>query len=827
VYSQIPTDSIEKVLKKIKTDTAKVNFLIQTYERYNTVNYKAPDKYLQEALELSKNIDYKKGYALAVRSKGHFLLRNEKYDSALVCFNESLEILHKIKAKSYYSSLFLDLGIVYKRLGNYNLSRENFDKSFAYIKKQSNDEIIKLLYNCFGDLFLILNQKDSALYYYQQCLDLCLEKNDSVCLSETYNNIGTLYALEENYEKAIEYLLHDIELLRNDVNSSLLAEKYQHIGKIFAKQGNFLKAQEFYLKSLELRNLIGDKKSIAAIYNELASLYKLQSDLHKATEYLRKSLVIYEILEDKEGIAYTHALFGEIYFEMKEYSVSVSSFNHSLEIYNELNKMEQIVTIYQFIGKNYVAQRNLRDAIENFNKALEINEKLNNDKSFYTIFNELGNVYLLMKEYNKALQFASKSFDWASKENEKLLLVESSRILTDAYANIGNYKKAYDFQKVFKDSSECLLIGEYKKQINNIEYQHLNEKEQLAQKHESEMNEVLHQEMVQRLRIKIFTIVGAFVFLLLIGLVVFRIVQIERKAMKLFLQKNAEIQQQKDEIQMQKDEIHMQKNLISQKKQILEHKNKEIMHSVNYASKIQSALLPDEQILKDNFSEYFLLFKPRDIVSGDFYWFDKQEQKMIIVAADCTGHGISGALMSMLGVSFLSEIVKVEGLNDPGNLLNQLHNKIKDAFRQSLKNNDVQDAIDMALCIIDKKLNKLEFAGAHNCILIVRNTNDEMNITELKGDRNSISVMENEDIFTTKSFDIQKDDIIYLFTDGYLNQFGGKEDKKFKLKNFKDLVQKINEKPLAEQQKIIEKKLDSWIGDDDQVDDVLIIGIKY
>ncbi len=278
-----------------------------------------------------------------------------------------------------------------------------------------------------------------------------------------------------------------------------------------------------------------------------------------------------------------------------------------------------------------------------------------------------------------------------------------------------------------------------------------------------------------------------------------------------------QIQQQKDEIQTQRDFALKQRDEISIQKQ-------EIIDSIIYAKRIQAAILPSKKIIDKILSEYFILYKPRDIVSGDFYWVHQKDKKIIITVADCTGHGVPGAFMSIIGASFINEIVNINNIIQPNEILDNLKGKIINSLQQSSRDDSIRDGMDMSICVIDAENNTLNFAGANNSIYIVRD--DEL--IEVSPDKMPVSIYKNiTKPFTNHKIKLTKGDLIYMFTDGYADQFGGEKAKKFKYRQFKQMFLQIREAGMFEQKIILDKTIERWAGDLEQVDDILVLGIRY
>lgn len=268
-------------------------------------------------------------------------------------------------------------------------------------------------------------------------------------------------------------------------------------------------------------------------------------------------------------------------------------------------------------------------------------------------------------------------------------------------------------------------------------------------------------------------------------------------------------------------EVVKQKNEIEQKNIVLEYQKKEIEDSIRYARRIQTAVIPSEKDCLDHFTESFVFFRPLNIVSGDFYWISRVDNKIIFTAADCTGHGVPGAIMSMLGVAFLNEIVNKDHITEPDTILNNLRDKVIHALQQQGISGEARDGMDIALVCIDEQDKRLQYAGAYNPLIMIRNGE----IIETGGDKMPIGIYEKMNPFTKHEIQLQSGDVLYMTSDGYEDQFGGPDGKKFKSKKFKELLLEIHKYPMKNQKEIIEKRFDEWKGELNQVDDIVVTGI--
>jgi len=288
-------------------------------------------------------------------------------------------------------------------------------------------------------------------------------------------------------------------------------------------------------------------------------------------------------------------------------------------------------------------------------------------------------------------------------------------------------------------------------------------------------------------------------------------------------ERTREVVEQKEEIETQKEEIEAQLDLATLQRDTISKQKDLILDSIHYAERIQSAILPPVKILDEYLSDHFILFKPRDIVSGDYYWAREKDNKLLVAVADCTGHGVPGGFLSMLGISSMNEIVNRNKELDPGKILEQLREVVIASMHQTGSRDEAQDGIEIALCIIDLKKLSMEYAGANRPLYLLR----DGKVQHYRPDRMPIGIYEHDpEPFNKQSISLKKGDSIYLFSDGYVDQLGGPQRKTFRAINFRKLLLEIQDQPMEKQKAILVKKLASWQGDVEQIDDMLVMGIK-
>jgi len=309
------------------------------------------------------------------------------------------------------------------------------------------------------------------------------------------------------------------------------------------------------------------------------------------------------------------------------------------------------------------------------------------------------------------------------------------------------------------------------------------------------------------------------------------------------LSENAELHQKvnrelADKVKERTIEIEQQRDIVISQKDHIEKINTEITDSIRYAKYIQSSILPKADLLDSFLGEHFILNKPKDIVSGDFYWTSKIDSKIIIAAVDCTGHGVPGAFMSMLGMTLLNEIINKEYITHPGVILRRLRKEVINSLKQKNERGEQKDGMDISLCTLDPDNMKLQFAGANNPLYLIRKSNlkeagelrceltGDDRLYEIKGDMMPIGIYDRMEDFTLHEIDIFRGDSIYLFTDGFPDQFGGPDRKKLGYRQFKEQLLKNSSETMADQKKMLEKSLTDWMGANNQIDDILVIGFR-
>ena len=599
---------------------------------------------------------------------------------------------------------------------------------------------------------------------------------------------------------------------------------------------NFTYAQK-NIRSLEqkLKRSKGTEK-IEILY-KLSKAY-LTKSTKKSLTYSKKAYKLAKKSNKKSLQANALNMIGTAYFNQSNYRFAVHYYEKEAELRKSLKqRIPRAKTLYN-IASAYEAYKRYKKSIEFFELTLNEAKKIKYSPLIYKSYEAIIRINVNRKDYEDAFIYLQEYNSYKGKG--KFAYKNKLAILETKYEDALEEKKDKQNQLNIVDSTLMVVEKENKglvietaeksKEIDILNFDKKIKEEKIRKQ----------KEEAKRQRQKILALAIFLIVILIFSILLFKLLKDKKKAYKELTIKNIEINEQKEEIMVQaelllernneivekSEEIESQKDELLNQRDVALKQNKEIVDSINYAQRIQNAIFPSEQLLNAVFNEYFLLFKPRDIVSGDFYWVKQIRNFTIVAVADSTGHGVPGAFMSMLGTSFLNDLVTSRRLDNAGEILNRLRLKVKKSLGQTSKNFEVSDGMDIALYIINKEKQELQYSGAFNPLYILRENTDNEFI-EIKADNQPISAYMKETDFTNHKIKLQKNDCLYTFSDGYYDQFGGEKGRKFRLKNFKHLLLKIYNEPMDIQKKILEQTLLNWMGTKHkQLDDIIVFGLK-
>ena len=656
----------------------------------------------------------------------------------------------------------------------------NLDSLLTEVENTQIDSIKIQIYTEIAQDYLNQNKIEKGISYYQKIKEI-LSNNNQKGIARILANIGRVHYNVGEYGDAMKFYIKALDEVEKHDDRKFEPFIYNYMGSVFKRQRKFDKAVEYYEKGLDLAISKDDKVSIADSYNRIGVIYHMQDDMDMALKFYLKSLKIKEEIGVKSGIAESYGNMGILYENLKQYDEAIKYNLKSTVIRRELGDEFGIAVNLNNLGKLYMDKGNYSRAIIELNNSLEMSISLGVKDLTRASYHWISRCYKLKKKFKKALtahelysQYSDSLYDQKSQEQ------------------VAELEKKYETEKKEK---EIELLN----------------KEKVVQQLETEKNQAeIKKGNFQKLALAI-----GFVFTALLSFIIFRGYKQKKNSNQELTEKNTTLHQYNEEILTQREEIEQQKD-------VLELKNSEITDSIKYAKRIQEAILPSEKTVKEFFPNSYVMYKPKDIIAGDFYWFEKVGDYIMFAAADCTGHGVPGAMVSVVCHNAMNRAVREFGLTDPGLILDKTREIVVAEFEKS--EDDVKDGMDIALCSLSLEqqgVTVLQYAGAHNPLWIVRNGE----LLETKADKQPIGKFDGPVPFKTHNIDLQKGDTIYIFSDGYVDQFGGEKDKKFGSKRFKELLLSVQYNSMQEQKEILNSTFEKWMieSGSEQIDDVCIM----
>jgi serine phosphatase RsbU (regulator of sigma subunit)/Tfp pilus assembly protein PilF len=663
--------------------------------------------------------------------------------------------------------------------------------------------------------------------------------NNKKELARAILNHGIAEYYLDNYEKGIELSKKalDISIKLDDEHGQGMANNI--IGEIYVYTAKYADALSYLSKARAQLENTNDNKNLARCNNNMGIIHKNQYNLNEALTYFKRA---FEIGDDyRKGDATLYM--GMVYLGQKKFTEAERSFREAIKYakinedqYVKADALEGLGQVNTFFGKH-------DEAKQNFLEALAIKEEVEDLQGISTVCNGLGNLFLQSDDAENAFIYFSRSVQIAEEIQTKEELKDAYLGMSNTYHLMGDDKLAFENLDKYNKINEEILSEEASKKLGALEESLAAEKRKQEEAFKEKEREARAEQ--EKFKLRIYFIIGG-IILLIFGFAawsMYRRNKLKQKANEKLTALNAEITAQKDEIEKQKNATEMQKHII-------EEKNKEITDSINYARKIQFAILPKEEEFTNAFPDSFVLFKPKDIVSGDFYWFTKvlatstnsrrgasdgrradtdfgdvstNPELYIYATCDCTGHGVPGGFMSMLGTSLLNETINEKGISKTGQILDLVRDKLITEMKQTGVEGENKDGMDLVLTCYDLKNMTLTYSAANNGFYIIRN--GEM--LEFVADKQPIGYYGDAmKPFTENVVELQKGDCVYTFTDGYADQFGGPKGKKYKYKQFEELLLSIWQKPMREQHQILNDSVENWRGDLEQNDDICVIGVR-
>ncbi|MCS6987929.1 MAG: tetratricopeptide repeat protein [Chloroherpetonaceae bacterium] len=641
-----------------------------------------------------------------------------------------------------------------------------------------------------------LSDYSSALAASQSALALYETLGDKRGVALSLMNVGNVNENLSDYHSALRCYQKSLALFEELGDKSGEAKALCNIGLCYFGFSDYANALSHYQRGLALFQERGEKHDEAKALCNIGQAFEKLSDYHSALQCYQKSLALFEELADKHGVGVVKSNIGNVYFNLSDFANAIRYYQQSLTTFREIGERRSVAILLNNVGTAYLNLADYPNALQHFQESLAIKQEIGYKKGIAYALGQIGKVYHNLADYRKALEIYQQNLALQREVGNKYGVALAMNNIGATYVQLGSHAEAEDiFQQALRLADELGL-----KDVRCQILRHLAElRAQMGRYEEAYRTHVAFYEARQEVFNR----------------------ETQEKLSQLQVRFETEQARKQAELLQKETEIFRLRNIE------LAQANEKILSSIRYASRIQNALLPDGEKISRAFSEWFAFYKPQGIVSGDFYWFYEVEQTWFIAVADCTGHGVSGAFMSALGISFLNQLIAEQRLQSPAEILTRLNEMVRQALHQE-KGGDMlatlQDGMDIGLAKAKGK--RLTFAGARRPLYVARATREGTEIIELKGERLSVGGYGGrEEKFEEHELELEKDDVAYLTTDGYADM-GNAQGKSYGRKRFIALLKDIARLPMAEQKERLETEMRLFQGDAEQRDDVTIFGFK-
>lgn len=677
----------------------------------------------------------------------------------------------------------------------------------AGLKAEAKDEAFKkgIVLFCKALLYRSNDSITESMHQVKQSLPFL--KSNPRYLAEANGLIVMNYYLLNEFDSCIVVGDRVLASVRQSKNATAELEILMTMGRSYDFIGNRRKGIEISLQGIELAKREQKLVKLSELYISMSIIYKGE-DLKTAKKYALMALKVLGNKPDPEEYIVLDAAYlmlGNVYLDAKDLDSAMYYYDLCKNSALKNNDQRTYMSALGNIG-------NVAYNLKQYDKALEYNlltlaeyRKDNIKSEIAVAYGSLADIYKDMKNYPKAILYYDSALTVTKQIQSADDFIYNYKGLSETYEMMGNDKEAFKYFRLYKQWNDSINNNQNSKKITQMELDYKYRSEQQEKDLLQKNKDLITQEKLSRQKYIIWTgILGTALLLGFLGLTIKT--NINRKKI------NAQLQSFNEEVTRQKD--------------IIEEKNNEITDSITYASRIQQGVIPDDQEMAKLFPNHFVFFKPRDIVSGDFYWANRvgNTAKAVIAVADCTGHGVPGAFMSLVGNTLLNQTLNQPSMTTPAQSLDYINQQLPKTIKSKSKTGTIKDGMEITMCEFDFEALTMNFAGANSNIYLVRN--GEIRI--YKGDKQPIgeSLSGQIQAYTNHSISLQKNDCIYMITDGFADQFGGEKGKKFKYKPLEDLFCAVSEKNPQEQKDLVSSAFNNWKLNHEQVDDVLVVGIK-
>lgn len=634
--------------------------------------------------------------------------------------------------------------------------------------------------------------------------------------AQACNDIAIAFFKLSMFDSSLVYNKKALQIRKTLNRIDLVGSSLAKMGAVYTESGDLKNALSTTLEALSIFEKLNDKPKMALLYNNISQLYEKFNQLDMVKVYGEKSLKLCNEVGDDYGAANAKSALASYYIKHNQSELAFQLLDEVIKTYYQYGDTLTVAAVYNNMGYMHRLLGHTKEGRMYYLKAIELSQRAGDTQGALMYKHNLSNVLMQDGDYKGAEKLSEDVLKLTAPDNFQQLLL-TYRLMANIKAYLGKGRESEEYQDRFVTLKDSLFTGENASAMAHLQTVYETEKQSLQIQNLEKDKELQDAEIKKRNQAIIAIAVGL-ALLIVLMIVVLKSYRQNQRAKDL-------ITQQKQHVELQRDKLHVQNVIIEEKK-------KEILDSINYARRIQEAILPPQEDIHKSFPQSFVYYQPKDIVAGDFYWLYEEENleeeniaasfnPALLAAADCTGHGVPGAFMSLLGKENLDKSLNVSA--SPAGILGELNRNIKRALKQNTKEDATRDGMDIAL--IKKQGNRIWYSGANRPLWIKRKNSNE--IEEIRATKTAIGgFTPDNQIFEEHEFEFESGDMLYLFTDGYADQFGGEKQKKLTTKRLKEIFVQISALPLNEQHDYLKNFMSQWKSNTEQVDDILVIGVR-
>jgi serine phosphatase RsbU (regulator of sigma subunit) len=669
-------------------------------------------------------------------------------------------------------------------------ARKSTPDSLLYeLNKTKNDTSLIKIYIKISE-FYKNSIPDSSIYYIKKAEEISNNKGIKKWNKFIYRLIGFYSYQKGDFVKTLEYYNKSLNYFKIENDKYNIGKITYMIGVVYVYMGDYKKAINSFFEARSLFEKNGFESDAADATIGIANVYGRLENVEKEYEYNLQALKIKEKLGDSNGVAASYMNIGKSLSKQNKYDEAIEFTLKAINISEKIGNNKWIISANGNLGSIYSTKKDFKNGLKYFLKCTQIAEKIGDKVLLSNVYGNIGKLYSELNMQSKAKNYYQKAIDLSIELGD----IEQTKLnyfsFYEYYIDNNDYKNAVVYLVKHMKLKDSLLNESVIGQLNELQTKYESNKKEKEIELLNKSKEI-QSEQIAKQKILNYGIVIGLLIVCVFSVVLFNRLKVTRK----------------------------QKQLIEDKNVIIEEKQKEILDSIYYAKRIQNTLLAHQDFLNENIPQNFVYFNPKDIVSGDFYWATKHGNNFYLAVCDSTGHGVPGAFMSLLNIGFLTEAINEKNISET----NLIFEYVRERLISGVSKEGQKDGFDGIIVRFNQLTNEITYTAAHNAPILISNNE----LIELSKDKMPVGIGEKKEQFTCHKIQAKQGDMLYLYTDGYADQFGGPKGKKFKYKSLNELLFSISNNSLEKQKQELETNFKNWKGDLEQVDDVLIIGLSY